>query len=123
MKTKLIFTAMAAVCLLAASTWYYVNSFASDASQSLMEENVEALTQNDIGSSSDGRCFGPKIYSDVGTSKGTIEERRHLNDSTDLVVYIDYEQCYADGYGDKAGSNEYLSMSPGGSGYAPCNHH
>ena len=122
MKTKLVFSALAAVCLLAASVWCYVKSFASDASQSLLEENVEALTQNDIGSSSDGRCFGPKAFSDVGTSKGTIEERTHLNDSTDRVVYIDYEQCYAYGYGDKAGSNEYLSRSPAGFAYVRCNH-
>lgn len=104
------------ITLAGSATWYSYKAY-SNTESDLLSENIEALS---YGEYNEEDCYGPSIYSDVGTVAGKQLARTHYNDSTDVEIIYSYTCCYASGRGKLTGGNGYLDVYPSGSVEVPC---
>lgn len=74
-----------------------------------LEENVEALTENESEGSSE--CMGPPRYEETGIFEGKEEEREHIGDDKDIVTIYNVRRCYAEGVGEYHGVDGFLISS------------
>ena len=126
MKTKIVKTAFATACVVAAGMGCFKAYTAPSQSESsmLLAENVEALSKEDGDKGDDfSVCSGPSIYWKTGTFYGNSSARFHIADGIDIVYKnVTWTECYAEGpnQGDKSGFNGYAEIHFGESSYESC---